>query len=452
MVDKKHMTDIRSIGVLQIQVFSHPQGCRGYLIADAASKDALALDVHLDFVHDMSEQVKSRGWKLLYVVDSHTHADHPSGSHDLAMTCNATRVAHEKGGHVGVTLHPKDGDTIQLGETPVTIRHAPGHTPDHMVLLAEGVIFSGDSLHIGGVARTDFLGGNAGLMFDSIHALAETLPDNTILFPGHDYQNRIESTLGKEKMDNPWLRMGSRAEFIKNLTANPPPKPANMDALLHLNREAVDIAATLPASEVLKRVAAGGAASVIDVRTGAEFKSTHIAGSRLIPLDQVEARVDEIRAAPVPRLLLCQTGMRATSAMKTLEKLHVTGLSVVEGGIVAYARVGGKTVKGKAHISVDRQVRIAAGSLILLGVFLGLLLNPRFFGLAAFVGAGLVFAGITDICGMAFLLARMPWNRSDDGQGLPSGGGNCSSSIPPACSAAVPPTAGCSSPPPGTRG
>ena len=76
---------------------------------------------------------------------------------------------------------------IQLGQSTVTVRHAPGRTPDHMVLVVEGAVFSGDSLLIGGVARTDFVGGDAGLLFDSVHALVEELPAQTVLFPGHDY-------------------------------------------------------------------------------------------------------------------------------------------------------------------------------------------------------------------------------------------------------------------------
>lgn len=427
----------RSIGAIDVIPFLHPQGCRTYLVVDKASKDALAIDVHLDVVQNVADRIKTIGAKLKYVVDTHTHADHPSGSRDLASLCNGTRVAHEKAQHAGVTLHPKDGDTLGLGGSVVTVRHAPGHTPDHMVLMADGVLFSGDSVFIGGVARTDFLGGDAGQLYDSIHGLVDRLADATVLFPGHDYQGRVESTLGKERKENPWLAIKDRAEFAQKLAANPPPKPANMDDLLRLNRDSIEIPATVTAAEASQWVKAGGAGSVIDVRTGAEYQGEHIPGSRIIPMDQIEARADEVRAVPAPRLLLCQSGARAAMVRKSLVKLNVGGLSVIEGGISGYSRAGGETVKGKGLISLERQVRIAAGALVLTGVIGGTFVSPGFYGLAAFVGAGLMFAGITDWCGMGILLSKMPWNQASL-PGTASAGGSCAASAPSACAASLP--------------
>ncbi len=443
---------MRMIGNMHVVVFAHPQGCRGYLLADPASKEALALDVHLDLVHAMAERVKAEGWKVLYVVDTHTHADHPSGAGAFAARFKAVRIAHEKAHHVGVAVHPKDGEKLRLGKLEVTVRHAPGHTPDHMVLTADGAFFSGDSLFIGGVARTDFMGADAGQLFDSIHALTDGLPGETVLFPGHDYQKRTESTLAKERSENPWLRLGNRADFARELTANPPPRPANMDDLLRLNREGVDIPATVSAAEAARFVEAGGAVSVIDVRTDAEFAGEHIHGSHHIRVDQVAARVDEVRAVPAPRLLLCQSGRRATLAKKTLEALHVAGLSVVEGGIGAYVAAGGGAVKDKAVISLERQVRIAAGSLVLLGVLAGAFIQPAFLILSGFVGAGLIFAGVTDWCGMGLLIARMPWNRVNAANAAPVAGGNCAASISGTCAVgAPPPGGGCSAEPPDVK-
>jgi len=149
---------METIGLLQVVPFAHPQGCRGYLLADQSSKEALALDVHLDLVHDIAARVKAEGWKLCYVVDTHTHADHPSGAADITSQFDCTRMAHEKAKHLGVTIHPKDGERINLGKSVITVRYTPGHTPDHMGLSVDGAFFSGDSLLIDGVARTDFLG------------------------------------------------------------------------------------------------------------------------------------------------------------------------------------------------------------------------------------------------------------------------------------------------------
>ena len=224
-----------------------------------------------------------------------------------------------------------------------------------------------------------------------------------------------------------------------NLTANPPPRPANMDDLLRLNRQGVHIPANISAAEAVRFVAAGGVASLVDVRTGGEFDNEHIAGATLIPLDQIEARADEVRARPAPRLLLCRSGQRAATAQKTLQKHHLAGLSVIEGGLEAYIAVGGETVKGKPHISLERQVCITSGSLVLLGALMTIFVHPAFLILSGFVGAGLIFAGVSDYCGMGILLGKMPWNRSRADTGKPVAGSTCAANLPGTCAASPPP-------------
>jgi rhodanese-related sulfurtransferase len=183
----------------------------------------------------------------------------------------------------------------------------------------------------------------------------------------------------------------------------------------------------LPASELVERVREGAAGSLIDVRSGLEFEGVRVPGSRLVPLHELAARVDEIRALPAPRLLLCRTGDRAARALDLLAARGVPDLALVAGGLEAFQRAGGEVLTGEPHLSLERQVRIAAGSLVLLGLGLGWLVHPGFLGLSVFVGAGLVFAGITDWCGMGLLLARAPWNRRVSA-GAPDGGGCTSSS------------------------
>ncbi len=429
-----------SIGALQILVLPHPQGCRTYVLVDPVSEQAMAVDVHLDFVEAVAARVRDAGWSLRYVIDTHTHADHPSGAGALAAATSTTRVAHELARHAGVDRHPEDGEALHLGDVAVTVRHAPGHTPDHIVLVAAGVVLSGDTLFIGGVARTDFLGGDAGELFDSLHRVFDPLPDETVVFPGHDYEGRQRTTLGEERRSNAWFRMTDRAAFASALAEAPPPRPANMDDLLRLNREGVDIPGTIDAGDCARLVEDGGSSSVIDVRTGGEFAAEHIAGSRLIPLDQLGSRVDEVRATPAPRLLMCRSGQRAQMAQRLLAEQQVGGLRVVVGGIEAYRAVGGETIAGRGVISLERQVRIGAGVLVLLGVILGTWLHPAFYGLAAFVGAGLTFAGITDWCGMGLLLAKAPWNRGE-AQGPPRVAGvpsACAASAPAGCAASAP--------------
>ena len=170
---------------------------------------------------------------------------------------------------------------------------------------------------------------------------------------------------------------------------------------------------TISAREAISLISENGATSIIDVRSGAEYESAHIPGSRLIPLDQIESHVEEIKSIPAPRFLLCLSGGRAVMAKKTLSSKHqIDGLIVIDGGLEAYMAEGGATKQSKERMSLERQVRIAAGSLVLIGVVGGTLFNPLLLILSGFVGAGLIFAGVTNTCGMAILLAKMPWNRA----------------------------------------
>jgi glyoxylase-like metal-dependent hydrolase (beta-lactamase superfamily II) len=449
-IQRKAATE--SVGALRIVPFLHPQGCRTYLVADPVSKQAAAIDVHLDLVDAVVERVKAEGWSLPYVIDTHTHADHPSGAGGLSGHFSPTRIAHAKSHHAGVTRHPADGEHLHLGDVALTIRHTPGHTPDHLVVIADGALFAGDSLLIGGMARTDFLGGDAGQLFDSVHALLETLPDDTVLYPGHDYAGRTESTIGAERKENPWLQVTDRARFVEQLTANPPQRPANMDDLLRLNREGVDIPTSIPAAEAILRAQAGGATSIIDVRTAPEIEMEGVAGVRHIQLDQIERRIDEVMATPAPRLLFCRTGSRAEMARQALVKQGVGGLTVIEGGIEEWKASGGDVVTGRKRISLERQLRIIIGGGVVLGAVLALTVHPLWVLLCLFMGAGLLNAGITDLCPMATVVGRMPWNRaSGTGAGYEAAGGCAAMAPAGGCAASAPaPDGGCAAaPPPG---
>ena len=325
---------------------AHPQGCRGYLVIDPESREALAVDVHLDQVHEAVHYLELDDWRLGWVIDTHTHADHPSGAAALAAAENAVRVAHRDADHAGVAHLAEDDSSLTLGDRELRVCYAPGHTPDSMVLVGAGAVFSGDSLLIGAVARADFIGGDPGTLYDSIHDVLLGLPDETTLFPGHDYARRLTSTIGEERASNPWLQLDGRDAFVDALSANPPPEPANMQALLRLNREGRPIPPRFSAAETVRHVRAGGAGTILDVRTEAEIQDAHIPGSKLILLDEIAGRIEEVLATPAPRLLLCHSGQRAESVRQYLTRAGVSGLSTIDGGIVAYAQAGGAVTRG----------------------------------------------------------------------------------------------------------
>ncbi|NJK93444.1 MAG: rhodanese-like domain-containing protein [Blastochloris sp.] len=163
-------------------------------------------------------------------------------------------------------------------------------------------------------------------------------------------------------------------------------------------------------------VAFGESVLWLDVRTGAEFAEAHIASSLLLPLHELDASKLSSRVQGKEAILVvCRSGQRSLKAAEQLTGKGLPELRVLEGGIQAWESAGLALVRGKKVMSLERQVRIAAGSLVFLGAVLGAWVHPGWIALSGFVGAGLVFAGITDTCGMGMLIARMPWNQAAGG-------------------------------------
>jgi rhodanese-related sulfurtransferase len=149
----------------------------------------------------------------------------------------------------------------------------------------------------------------------------------------------------------------------------------------------------------------------LDVRTPAEYRDTHVTGAVLHPLSDLDPdKVKQLAQGRARIVVVCRSGGRAKQACEKLSASGLPNLLVLEGGTLAWESAGLPVTKGRKAISLERQVRIAAGALVLIGAILGYFLHPAFIGLSAFVGAGLIFAGVTDTCGMAMMLAKMPWN------------------------------------------
>lgn len=164
--------------------------------------------------------------------------------------------------------------------------------------------------------------------------------------------------------------------------------------------------------EINEMLAGGGECQVIDVREFSEFNRERIAEAQLMPLSNFEKHADEIDHAK-PVYLMCRSGSRAKQAAEKLSKKGFTDIHIVEGGMAAWGSANLPVVKGGSKVwSLERQVRFAAGLIVLTGVVLGYFLTPYFYLLSGFVGAGLTFSGVTDTCGMAMVLARMPWNKA----------------------------------------
>ncbi len=151
---------------------------------------------------------------------------------------------------------------------------------------------------------------------------------------------------------------------------------------------------------------------LLDVRTPAEFGSVHIRGAYNVPLDTLGEHSEEISAnITTPLVLVCRSGSRARRAEDALKQAGMASLHVLDGGMEAWIAAGQPVRRGEARLSLERQVRIAAGGLAAVGGLLGALVNPLFAVVPAVVGSGLVYAGLTDNCGLALVLAKLPYNR-----------------------------------------
>ena len=169
---------------------------------------------------------------------------------------------------------------------------------------------------------------------------------------------------------------------------------------------------TISPQQLHDRVQSGNTVELIDVRTPVEYREVHVGFARNVPLDQLDATPFAAgHDAALPLYVICRSGGRGKQACEKFLAAGYTNVVNVEGGTQAWEQAGLPVVRGQKAMSLERQVRIAAGLLVLIGAVLGAFVSRYWLGLPAFVGAGLVFAGVTDTCGMGMILARMPWNQ-----------------------------------------
>lgn len=398
--------------------------CYSYIIS--SEKQALIIDPHISLIDKYKQYLSSNGLTLKYIVDTHTHADHFSGAAVLKKQLNVPILMGEKAISNIVDRRLKDNDEIELGSKKIRVIYSPGHTDDAVSLYGEGRLFSADVLLIGSVGRTDFQNGSPESMFDTLQKLKQ-LPDETILCPGHDYNGKKESTIGKEKTSNPFLKETNKEAFVSNMRSKVIPKPFNIDNIIRVNQrgEAAQIEMITPADAV-KILASDRQSQILDVRSESEISQLHVENSLNIPINQLSTRMAEVISANRNFLVLCHSGNRAAMAADMLMQAGIHNVKVIQGGIAQWQKdkVQG-VIKGQGGVSIERQVRIAAGSLVLIGIILAGFVNWYFLAISVFVGCGLVYAGITDNCMMGMLLMKLPYNKKLYKVGG-CGGGTCS--------------------------
>lgn len=329
--------------------FRDGEGCKSYIIGCGESCAAAIIDPALDLVDRYIGEVNKQGLRVRYIIDTHTHADHFSGAQVLKREYGAPIVMHRFSPSPYVDLHVEDGHSLPLGTMRMKIFHTPGHTRDSMAIHVEDRVFTGDTLLIGGTGRSDLPSGDPDQLFDSLFGKLLMLPDETLVFPAHDYKGRENSTIGDERRDNPRLAKTERADFVALMNSLNLSAPTHLTEALRTNMSGgktvkqllAEAAAKVPfmgLDELSRRIAARANDFVIlDVREKDAFGAGHVPGATHLPRGQLELRVNDVLPDPgVEILTVCEFGKISTLAAATLRELGFERATALDGGMKAW--------------------------------------------------------------------------------------------------------------------
>ena len=211
------------------QVFDTKTSTYTYLIASAKGREAIIIDPVLENVEDYISTLKQLDLKLLKVIDTHIHADHITGASKLKQATNCTTIMGEHTPADTVEIKVKDQEIINIDNLKIKSMYTPGHTSDSYSFLLNNYLFTGDTLLINGTGRTDFQNGSSKDAYNSLFNNLLKLPEETLVYPGHDYNGKFSSTIGNEKKYNPRLQVKNEGEYIDLMSKLNLPKPQLID-------------------------------------------------------------------------------------------------------------------------------------------------------------------------------------------------------------------------------
>jgi glyoxylase-like metal-dependent hydrolase (beta-lactamase superfamily II)/rhodanese-related sulfurtransferase len=327
--------------------------CKSYLVADLDAGAAAIIDPVEKNIDRYLAVLAYHNLKLDFVVDTHTHADHRSACTALRRLTGTKVLMHVSSPQPSVDGRLNDGDELNVGSVSIKVFETPGHTPDSLSFYVNNDrVLTGDVMLIQGTGRADFAGGDAGAQYDSITQKLFTLPDNTLVFPGHDYRGNTESTIGIEKKTNPRVAGKTREEYIEIMDNLNLPLPDRIQEVLQINQSEVDddrikfpkvaeLNQVLQLEPEMVKEKLAGDAVIIDVREKSEFHGDlgHLPGSRLIPLADIAASLDELDADRDKEIILvCRSGARSTTAAAILKGLGFEKVKNLKGGMLAWQK------------------------------------------------------------------------------------------------------------------
>jgi glyoxylase-like metal-dependent hydrolase (beta-lactamase superfamily II)/rhodanese-related sulfurtransferase len=328
-------------------------GCQSYLVGCEETRAAALIDPEISQLDHYLALAARDGLRIRYLIDTHTHADHFSGTRELARTLGVPVVMHRLSPAPFVDMRIGDGEMLIVGKLRMRVIHTPGHTRDSMCLVLEDRVFTGDTLLIGGTGRTDLPSGNPEALFHSLFDGLLKLDPALLVFPAHDYKGRKHSTIGDEIANNPRLQVKELQAFVAMMNNLNLSMPTHVTEALRTNMSGgkavaqllAEAAARVPfmsLEELKSRVAAGAVdMTILDVREREAYLAGHIPGARLLPRGQLELRVNQELPDPTRRILVCcELGQISTLAASTLRDMGFLHTVALDGGTKAWREAG----------------------------------------------------------------------------------------------------------------
>ena len=337
------------------QLFDSASSTYSYLVASRRGGEALILDPVLEKVDRYLQLVRELDLRLVKAVDTHLHADHITGLGALRDRTRCITVMGEKSGVDVVSMRVSDGDTLRVEGISLEAIYTPGHTDDSYSFHMGDRVFTGDTLLIRGTGRTDFQNGDPRAQYESIFNRLLRLPEETLVFPAHDYKGDTVSTIGEEKAFNPRLQVRSADEYVALMNGLNLPNPKMMDVAVPANMRQ-----GLQQEEVAKRgwavTAEAGKAllgrrdvALVDLRErGERQRHGEVPGALQVPYQDLPEGIrpggvlHELAAATGKRLVFfCAFGERSAMAVQAAQDAGLDSACHIEGGMGAWKRAGG---------------------------------------------------------------------------------------------------------------
>jgi glyoxylase-like metal-dependent hydrolase (beta-lactamase superfamily II)/rhodanese-related sulfurtransferase len=338
------------------QLFDSTSSTYTYLIASRGGGEALIIDPVVEKVERYIQLLRELDLKLIKAVDTHVHADHISGLGALRDRTRCITVMGEQSGTDVVSMRVADGDRIEIEGVSLSVLYTPGHTDDSYSFFMGDRVFTGDTLLIRGTGRTDFQNGDARLQYDSIFNKLLKLPDETLVYPAHDYKGDTVSTIGEERAYNPRLQVSSADEYIEIMNNLNLPNPKMMDEAVPANlrlgmvQDEIDAHGWSLTCDETQHLAGRKDVLLIDLRDRTE-RQRHgvIAGSVHAPYQDLEENVrpggllHELAESSRRRLVFyCAYGERSAMAVKAAQEAGIANACHLKGGINAWQKAGGR--------------------------------------------------------------------------------------------------------------